>query len=76
MAAKNGQNLKFFQIVSAVTATLTEIDYMFDNKIMYNTHMNTFCSQSVLKMFLISQINPIWPPKIGITAFFPLKIDP
>ena len=32
MAAKNGQNLKNFQIVSAVTATLTEIDYMFENK--------------------------------------------
>ena len=32
MAAENGQNLKIFQIVSAVTATLTEIDYMIDNK--------------------------------------------
>ena len=32
MAAKNGQNLKNFHIISAVTATLTEIDYIFENK--------------------------------------------
>ena len=31
MAAKNGQNLKNFHIVSVVTATLTELNYKFEN---------------------------------------------
>ena len=32
MAAKNGQNMNIFHIVSVVTTTLTNIDYINENK--------------------------------------------
>ena len=70
--------MKIFQIVSAVTATLTEIDYMFDNKnyvqYTYKHFLFSKCIENVPYKPDKSNMAAKVQSKIGITAFFPLRL--